>query len=61
MEADKFISLRDSFIEIQGDEKEVTQYIDDISNGKIVMVLSKKSLPKTPVKLTKRNIKIYLK
>ena len=60
MENDKYISLRDNYIEIQGDEKEVAKYIDDISNGKILMVLSTKSLSKTHVKLTKKNLKKYL-
>ena len=61
MEKGKNISLRDSYIEIQGDEKEVAQNIDDISNGIIKMVISTKSLPKTPVRFTKKNLKKYLK
>ena len=59
METNKYISLGDSYIDI-GDEREVAQYIDDISNGKIKVVLSTKPLPKTPVKITK-NLKKYLK
>ena len=61
MENDKYISLRDSYLEIQEDEKEVAVYIDDVSNGKIMMVLSTKPLPRTPVKLTKKNLKKFLK
>ena len=34
METDKYISLGDSYIETEGDGKEVTQFIDDILNGK---------------------------
>ena len=34
MEKDKYISLGDSYIEIEGDEKEVAHFIDDILNGK---------------------------
>ena len=34
MEQDKYISLCDSYIEIQGNEKDVTQYIDDCLDGK---------------------------
>ena len=51
MERDKYISLGDSYIEIQGDEKQVAQFNGDILNGK------KFELSKTPVKLTKKNIK----
>ena len=61
MEKDKFISLADSYIEIEGDEKEVTQFIDDILDEKIKIVITTKSLSKTPVKLTKSNLKEYLK
>ena len=58
MESDKYFSLGDSYIEIQGDEKGVAQYIDDKSNGKTKFVLFTKSLPnKTPVKMTKLNLK----
>ena len=54
--------LGDSYIDIVGGEKEVTQFIDDILNVKTKMVLSTKSLPnKTPVKLTEKNLKKYLK
>ena len=61
METDKYISLGDRYIDIEGDEREVAQYIDDISNGKIKVVLSTKPLPKTPVKITTKNLKKYLK
>ena len=49
METDKNISLGDSYIDIEGGEKEVAQFIDDILNGKIKMELSTESLPKIPV------------
>ena len=57
METDKFTCLRDSYIETQGDEKEVAQYIIDVLDGKIKMVIttkSSKSSPKAPVKLTNK-------
>ena len=57
MEKDEYFSLGDSYIEIQGDEKQVAQFIDDILNGKIKFELSTKFLPETPVKLTKKNLK----
>ena len=50
MEQDKNISFGDSYIEIQGSEKGVEQFEDDILNGKVNFVLSKKPLPKTPAK-----------
>ena len=34
MENDKYISLADSYIDIEGGPKEVTQFIDDILNEK---------------------------
>ena len=34
MEKESYISLGDSYIEIEGVEKEVAQFKDDISNGK---------------------------
>ena len=61
MENDKLISLRDSYIEIEGVEKEVTQFIDDILDGKIKMVKFTKPTPKTPVKLTKKYLKRIFK
>ena len=61
MEKDKYFSLGDSYIEIQGHEKQVAQFNDDILNGKIKFELSTKSSPKTPVKLTKKNLKKSLK
>ena len=57
MEKDKYISLGDSYIEIQGDEKEVARFNDDILNGNIKFELSTKSLPKTPVNITKKYLK----
>ena len=60
MEKDKYISLDDCNIEIQGDEKQVAQLNDDNLNGKIKFELSTKPLPKTPVKLTRKNLKKYL-
>ena len=60
MEQDKYISLRDSYIEIEGSEKEVAHFRDDISKGKRMMELCTKPLPKTPVELTKKNLKKFL-
>ena len=40
--------------------KKNIQVTDDFLNGKILMVLSTKSTPKAPVKLTKKNPKKYL-
>ena len=34
MEQDNYISLDDSYIEIESVENDVSQYIDDFSNGK---------------------------
>ena len=34
METDKYISLGDSYVEIESHEKGVTQFIDDVLNGK---------------------------
>ena len=56
MEQDKYISLGDSYIEIQSDETEVIQFINAYLSGKIQTELSIKPLPKTPVKLTKKNL-----
>ena len=53
----KYISLGDSYIEIEGDEKKVTQFIDGVLNGKKKMEISTEPLPKTPVKITKKNVK----
>ena len=61
METDKYISLGDSYIDTEGSEEEVAQFMDDILNGKIKMEMSTESLPQTPVKLTKKNLKKYLK
>ena len=61
MEIDKYISLGDSFINFVGDAKEVIQFIVDTLDGKKKMVLTTKPLPKTPVNLTKKNFKKYLK
>ena len=56
---DKYISLGDRYINIVGDAKEVTRFIDDALDGKMKMTLITKTLPKTPVKLTKKNLKKY--
>ena len=61
MEQDKFTFLSDSYIEIEGSEKEIAQFINSISKGKIMTELSRKPLPETPVKFTKRNLEKYLK
>ena len=57
MEKDKYISLSDSYIQIEGDEKEIIEFRDDIVKVQKLMVLSTKSSPKAPVKLTKKNLK----
>ena len=57
MEQHKNISLGDSFIEIEGVENDVSQFVDDILSRKIKMRLSTKPLSKTPVKSTKKNLK----
>ena len=46
MEKDKNISIGDSYIEIQGDEKQVAQFIDDILSGKTKFELSTNHYPK---------------
>ena len=56
MENDKYIFLGDSYKDHEGDAKEVTQFIDDILDGKIQMEITTKSIPKTPVKLTEKNL-----
>ena len=61
MEQDKKFCLGDSFLENEGNENQVTQFISDISNGKIQMVLSPKPLPKPPLKLAKKILKNYSK
>ena len=60
METDTYIFLGDSYIEIEGAEKEVAKFTDDALNAKKKMVFSAKSLLQTPVKLTKKNLKKYL-
>ena len=40
MEQDKYISLADSYIEMNGNEKEVAQFRNAIQHGKIKLVLS---------------------
>ena len=57
MANDKNSSLADNYIEVPGDEKVVAQNIDDILDGKRKMVITTRSLPKTPVKLMKKNLK----
>ena len=57
METDKYISLGDSYIETEGDEKEVTHFIDALLNGKIKTEISKKPLPRNSVKIAKKNLK----
>ena len=60
MEQDKYIYFGDAYIDVQGDEKQVTQFKDDAIYEK-KMVLSTKPLRKLQKKLTKKNLKIYLK
>ena len=63
MEPDKYIDLRDSYIEIQSDGKQIAEFEEDMLNRKITFELITKpiSLPKPPVKLTKKNLKKFLK
>ena len=62
MEQDKYIDLRDSYIDIQGVEKQIAQFEEDMLNGKITFQKFTKPLPlpKPAVKLTKKNLKKYL-
>ena len=52
MEQDKYISLGDTYIEIEGVETDVSQFEDHSLNGKnlYMYILSTKSLPETAVK-----------
>ena len=63
MEKDKYFDLCDSYIEKQGDEKQIAQFEEDMLNGKITLELITKQLPlpKPPVKLTKKNLRKCLK
>ena len=51
--------LGDSFIDIEGNEKEVLQFLDDISQGKINLVLSTKSIPEITVQIKGKNLKNF--
>ena len=53
------INSSDIYIEIQGDQTEVIQFIDAILSGKLQTEISTKRLLKTPVKLTKKNLRKY--
>ena len=57
METNKCISLGDSYIETEGDEQKVAEFIDDNLNEKVEIEMFTKTLPKNPVKLTKINLK----
>ena len=57
MEKDIYIDLRDSYIEIQGDEKQIAQFEEDMLKGKITFQIT----TKPPVKLTKKNVIKFLK
>ena len=46
MEQDRYISLQDAYIEIEGVEKDVLQFQDNNLKGKITFKLSLKSSPK---------------
>ena len=63
MENDKYISIADSYISIDGSEKALTEFIDAIQDGKVKFVLSTKNShsPKPPsVKLTKKNLTTFM-
>ena len=51
---EKNFFLGDSYKNIK--EIQDIQYIDEILDGKIKMGITTKSLPKSPVKLTKKNL-----
>ena len=57
MEKNKYISLGDNYLEIQGSEEEVAEFIDAIQDGEVEFVLSTKN---PFVKLTKNNLKKYI-
>ena len=60
MENDKYMSFVDSYINIDGSGKALTEFIDSIQDGKVKFVLSTKNSysPKLPsVKETKKNLK----
>ena len=61
MEKDNYICLGDSHIQKEGVEKEVISVTDDVSKGRIMMVLFTKSSLKAPLKVTKKNLKKYIK
>ena len=61
MKTDKRNSLSDSYIDKECCEKEVAHFINGNFYGKINMEMSTKSLPKFPVKLTKKNLRKYRK
>ena len=61
MEKDIGIDLCDSYIEIQGDGKQIAHFEEDMLKSEITFELITKSLPKPPVKLTKKNLKKFLK
>ena len=54
IEIDKYISLGDSYKEKEGDEKGVTQFIDDILNERIKMKISTKPIPKNSCKINEK-------
>ena len=61
MENYKYIASGDSYLDIKGGVKEVLLFTYVILNGKLKMLITTKSPPKTPVQLTKKNLKKYLK
>ena len=54
MEKDKYSSLGDSYIEIEGDEKEVSQFINATLNGETKMELSTKTITQNSCKINKK-------
>ena len=54
METDKYISLGESYLEKEGNEKGVIQLIDEVLNEKIKMKISTKPLPKNSCKINEK-------
>ena len=63
MKNHKYISLADSYINIDGSNEALTHFIDAIQDGKVKFVLSTKNPhpPKSPsVKTTKRILRKFM-
>ena len=60
---DKYFSIGDSYLKVEGSEKAIEQFHKDIQNRKFEYIISSKSSStiKPPVKLTKKNVKKFFK